>query len=509
VAKREKNQKKSSPQPTPDLSKLPFGRFEDIKVWLLEIRNRWGWKGVVICLSLAILTLIWLNWESFYKLPGVSLVIERVTQQPLPTANPKKFSIAIAHLEDDPQKNFEALVYEALTEIAGQTIEILQFDRRISGNHEQARKLLQDSGAQVLIWGRVLSQSQAAVPKLHWTVINEVQDGKESSGRYPITAQDLDLPPVFWQDLQNILAILTLSEAAGYKKEDGHYLADKLKPFIDKVHGLLQDVIAKKSWPKDKQAELEFTLAGVLSTYAEQTGSNNALTEAISLYRAALKEHTLEKVPLLWARTQNNLGNALQRQGMFESDTHKLTEAVSSYRAVLKVRTLEREPLQWAATKNSLGTALSTLGELERDTKTLAEAVSAFRVALTVRTRKQAPLEWAMTQNNLGNAQNTLGEFTNNIKTLEKAVKAYRAALEERTRERVPLDWAKTQDNLGTALRSLGERESGIQTLEEAVNAYQGALEEFEKAKAQYYIEHTQCDLDQTKQLIQQRKSQQ
>ncbi|MGH6864040.1 MAG: hypothetical protein ACRECN_07170 [Methylocella sp.] len=35
------------------------------------------------------------------------------------------------------------------------------------------------------------------------------------------------------------------------------------------------------------------------------------LEEAVATYREALQERTRDRVPLQWARTQNNLGNAL------------------------------------------------------------------------------------------------------------------------------------------------------------------------------------------------------
>ena len=61
-------------------------------------------------------------------------------------------------------------------------------------------------------------------------------------------------------------------------------------------------------------------------------------------------------------------------------------------------------PLDWAMTQNNLGNALSTLGERESGTARLEEAVAAYRAALEERTRERVPLDWAMTQNNLGNA---------------------------------------------------------------------------------------------------------
>jgi Tetratricopeptide repeat len=53
--------------------------------------------------------------------------------------------------------------------------------------------------------------------------------------------------------------------------------------------------------------------------------------------------------------------------------------------------TRERVPLQWATTQNNLGNALSTLGARESGTARLEEAVAAFRAALEEWTREAAP----------------------------------------------------------------------------------------------------------------------
>ncbi len=90
--------------------------------------------------------------------------------------------------------------------------------------------------------------------------------------------------------------------------------------------------------------------------------------------------------------------------GERESGTARLEEAVAAYRAALEERTRERVPLDWAATQNNLGNALWTLGERESGTGRLEEAVAAYREALKERTRERVPLDWAATQNNLGNA---------------------------------------------------------------------------------------------------------
>ena len=50
----------------------------------------------------------------------------------------------------------------------------------------------------------------------------------------------------------------------------------------------------------------------------------------MAAYRAALEERTRERVPLDWATTQNNLGNALRALGERENGTARLEEAVGA-----------------------------------------------------------------------------------------------------------------------------------------------------------------------------------
>ena len=58
-----------------------------------------------------------------------------------------------------------------------------------------------------------------------------------------------------------------------------------------------------------------------------------------------------------------NLGNALATLGARESGTARLEEAVAAYRAALEEHTRARVPLEWARTQQNLGNALQTLGD--------------------------------------------------------------------------------------------------------------------------------------------------
>ena len=99
---------------------------------------------------------------------------------------------------------------------------------------------------------------------------------------------------------------------------------------------------------------------------------------------AALAERRREQVPLDWAATQNNLGNALRALGQRESGTARLEEAIAALHAALEEETRERVPLDWAATQGNLGNALRKLGEREKGTARLEEAVRAWEACLTV-----------------------------------------------------------------------------------------------------------------------------
>ena len=449
-----------------------------------QIFQRFGYPGlIVLAVVMFGLGILW-KWPDIRKRPFVAKIIDRSKPAPLPPIDPARFTVAIAHVENDPQQEHENLIFQGLNEgFAGEdknAVQILRFDRTIeigdpydlepvvAAGHETARSYLTESGAEVLIWGTVIESGEESAPKLYWTTARE-GDRPRNPGRY--ATEDLALPEVFWTDLVEIL-----TRDAEFQSLEGHFVADRVGPFVEKVRRLLAG--GGQGWTGDTRARVQLVLAASLSTLGQQAGINEPLGEAIECYRMVLSHYTREKVPLDWAATQNNLGHALSSLGERASGTVRLEEAVAAYRAALEERTRERVPLDWAATQNNLGHALSSLGERASGTVRLEEAVAAYRAALEERTRERVPLDWAATQNNLGHALSSLGERASGTVRLEEAVAAYRAALEERTRERVPLDWAATQNNLGHALSSLGERASGTVRLEEAVAAYRAALEE-------------------------------
>ena len=264
--------------------------------------------------------------------------------------------------------------------------------------------------------------------------------------------------------------------------------------------------LARERVPLD-WAMTQNNLGNALSILGMRDSEAARLDEAVEAYRAALEEFTRQRAPLHWANTQNNLANALQILGSRESGVTRLEEAVEAYRAALEERTRKRVPLDWATTQSNLANALQVLGDRERGTARLEDAVRAYRAALGEHTRKRAPLDWALTQNNLGRALQALGERESGTARLEDAVEAHRLALEEFVRERVPLDWAMTQNNLGSALSTLGQRESGTARLKDAVRAHRAALEEYARERVPLHWAMTQNNLGSALQKLGERES--
>jgi tetratricopeptide (TPR) repeat protein len=157
-------------------------------------------------------------------------------------------------------------------------------------------------------------------------------------------------------------------------------------------------VFSPNSAYEDKRISYLQKEASAFYLQGDELGDNGALLSAIERNKRLVELMPRQRVPLYWARTQNNLGVVLEVLGKRETGTGKLEEAVLAYREALKERTRERVPLDWAGTQNNLGNVLEVLGKRETGIGKVEEAVVAYREALKERTRERVPLDWAMTQ---------------------------------------------------------------------------------------------------------------
>ncbi len=81
--------------------------------------------------------------------------------------------------------------------------------------------------------------------------------------------------------------------------------------------------------------------------------------------------------------TQNNLGNALQTFGERESGTAQLEDADASFREDLKEYTRARVPLKWAMSTGNQGDALMRIAERRDDMGMAKLALQQIEAAFT------------------------------------------------------------------------------------------------------------------------------
>ena len=213
-------------------------------------------------------------------------------------------------------------------------------------------------------------------------------------------------------------------------------------------------------------------------TLGERESGTARLEEAVAAYRAALEEWTRERVPLDWATTQNNLGNALTRLGERESGTARLEEAVAAYRAALEERTRERVPLEWATTQNNLGNALhSARGAGERDGAARGGGRGLSRGAggMDARARSARLGDDAEQSRQCALDARRAGERDGAARGGGRGLSRGAGGMDARARSARMGDDAEQSRQCAP---TLGERESGTARLEEAVAAYRAALEE-------------------------------
>jgi hypothetical protein len=193
----------------------PIDWFSSWMASFRRIRQRFGLPVAILLVLSVAGGFVWWNWDDIAKRPGVDWVTARLHQNAVPHAEAGRVTIAVAHLEDDKDREQEKLLLDGLRDFEG--VETLPVDRMVewpaSGTEREekkeaegkARDLLKQTGADVLIWGSVVSSGGKSAMRLYWMPSREVS-GAKASERYQSQTETVALPELFWSDLKQILA---------------------------------------------------------------------------------------------------------------------------------------------------------------------------------------------------------------------------------------------------------------------------------------------------------------
>lgn len=259
--------------------------------------------------------LIWWKWPELKERPGIEPLAEWLEEitTPIPACAGQNFCVAVAELQNDPDNKFGGAIVDAVENLqdltsapAGQGahagIDVIRVPRTISssGNNTQlaqihaftkAQRYLVKSHADLIIWGAVVAVGEKNAPRIFWTTSEKSQRSSDL-----LSAEGVQLPAPFWQQLASMLQLVVATQFTQFASQEGHYVADKLLPFIEKVRTLMPETQGA-GWTNDSRAQLKITLANALDAYGEQAGDNDALKESIGYYQEVLQERTEARVP--------------------------------------------------------------------------------------------------------------------------------------------------------------------------------------------------------------------
>jgi hypothetical protein len=108
--------------------------------------------------------------------------------------------------------------------------------------------------------------------------------------------------------------------------------------------------------------------------------------------------------------TQNNLGNTLLILSQRERSVDRLKASMDCFLEALKEQTIERVPLDWAMTASNLGMALVQFGDLEGNPHRIQSGIEALREAQSVFQKAGANRYAAGNEQKLAAAESILSE---------------------------------------------------------------------------------------------------
>ncbi|MCG3221724.1 MAG: hypothetical protein H7641_10125, partial [Candidatus Heimdallarchaeota archaeon] len=203
---------------------------------------------------------------------------------------------------------------------------------------------------------------------------------------------------------------------------------------------------------------------------------NKFIKLAIKSYTAALKKYTLKNSPLLFAKTQNDLGNFYSSLAEIENRVENYNLAIDSYKEALKVFSADLFVFEYSQVNHNLGLAFQTLAELEEKEVNSKFAIFSYKEAIKGRDLASYPFEHGITLVNQGVAYQTLSGIEANEFYSTFAIDSYNAALRTGSLDQMPTERAMIYSNIGVAYRLLAETQEKQYNCKQALLVLNEAL---------------------------------
>ena len=365
----------------------------------------------------------------------------------------------------DPQVTWEEVWNNAVLQLgAAANAHVALHTGTIETQHD-ARELADQSGATMVIWGRV--HDETCLVDSNYT-LNIHHSWLELRGIDVIS----DIPSQF-------SLLLTLESSSEYLHNFA--LAQLAYLSQDQLTAIpyLNYVIALSPSSESGEALMRFYRGNLVRKQSSQyTGDDRwtMLQSAITDYRAALESWSFDDDPSEYATVQVNLGITFWELSQVTDPTGNLRLAIAAYDEALRFFAPGTTPFQYALAQHHLGNAYTQLAAYEHQEDNLGQAVAAYVEALRFFTADITPFAYGMEQTNLGTAYSMFAQVNEPIANLHLAINAYSEALHYLTYSASPLVYTTAVYSRGTAYYALSDYENRAGNLSQAIAAFNEAL---------------------------------
>lgn len=416
------------------------------------------------------------------------------------TPEPVAVLVLIADLDGRGGREIAAQLGESLISCPGIAVQLARKRLKMANDSGLVKKLaaagaigrtwLDQEGADVLIWGEIISKNGAAV--IHF--LPSAPDAEGKTGTFGL-GDNLELPAAFGSEFGDIAAAAALAAAGAVNGDGEEVLSRSLSAATGRISGYVE---ASPTGLTPSQSIAMLTCIGnCFAALWRINGDDAHLDRAVRIYNLALESCSRVQMPISYALIQNHLAAAFEVQAARGKDPVPLELATKAYQAVTEVLDRGKHPQDWAFAQNRLGMTCYRLAlRRDNDARQFKASIKALEAARLVFTRDDATDRWAEITNQLGIVLMALGIQVAGTEALERSVAAFHETLEVRQENASPLLWAQTANNLGAASFALYRRKETPELLEEAMQRFEGAREIYAKFGHYRTVEIIEKNLD-------------
>jgi tetratricopeptide (TPR) repeat protein len=358
----------------------------------------------------------------------------------------------------------------------------------ISAGTDNAEKILDEKGADLIIWGTEDMQGDGHQWSVYVSASAHAQCLAREQGFSIHSTTDLD--DVGEADLLEVLDWATLCWRGLLDSSQGMYIAKTIEPMVDKIDTVL-GLAAEKQMGHQALDSVKRNLAFFLASYGLQTNNVKALNNAIRLAREGVAQAPVNPethAPMGDMEMESILGKCLFTLGNMQNDPKNLEESVRVDQVSLRQVNPKYDPQNWAVLQCSLGASLAELGKRKADSGMIRQAIQAFNLALEKTDKQLQPNQWLCVQNGLGASYLFLGGRETDTTDLKKAIPHYLEALSNNAETNQPNDYTMVEMNLGVLYFTLGEREKSPEDMRQSVLYCGKAADRFKQMGNNYAL---------------------